>query len=156
VSKINGIVVKGEFTEVEFARIVALVREMDTVPGRLLQITVLGNDSTSLEDGRAIVERALPPQPDREVSETVAIPAKDMLTDVELLLASSDTCPDCHPVSPLHEGPRGGMNQNFACPSCGSEFNIARYGGVPVWGQRLTKRGEPNISRLESIYGIVL
>lgn len=152
---IRGIMVKGDFTQDEFNRIVALIRDMDTVPGRLLRIVAMGEE-TSMEEAREIVAQALPPSPQHEMTEITSLPRHLMMTDAELLLAGSGFCPDCDPASRLHAGPRGGMNQNFACERCGGEFNIAKHGGMVVWGQRTTPMGEPNIERLKSVYGIRL
>lgn len=78
------------------------------------------------------------------------------LTTAELLLAGSGFCPDCEKSEPLIGGPKGGMNQNFACGRCGAEFNIAKLAGQTVWGQRLSPFGVPNLARVKSIYGIKL
>jgi hypothetical protein len=61
---IKAIIVRGEFTQDEFNRVVAVVREIDTRPGRTLHVMAIDPDG-SMEDGRRVLEEALPPMPGR-------------------------------------------------------------------------------------------
>lgn len=71
-------------------------------------------------------------------------------------LLAMGICPDCAMPGCLVDGPRGGMMQNVACRSCGSEFNIGRFRGEIVISHRNTEPGEPNRDRLRKVFGIEL
>lgn len=70
-------------------------------------------------------------------------------------LLAMGICPDCN-MPGLRAGPRGGMARNEACPSCGSEFNVARHDGEVVLAHRNGEPGQPNRQRLASVFGIIL
>lgn len=152
---IRSITIRGEITEHELQRIVTVIREIDTVPGRLLTVQVDGG-GTSKQEAREIIRRVFEQMPGRETSEIEEMSADRKMASAELLVASGGFCPDCVTPQFMIAGPRGGMNQNFACPKCGAEFNIAKHGDTTVWGERLSKLGKPNLRRLRSVYGITL
>lgn len=75
----------------------------------------------------------------------------ELMSEQEYGLLAIGICPDCS-MPGLRAGPRGGMNRNEACPSCGAEFNVARFGGEVVMAHRNPK---PDRERLFQVFGIV-
>jgi ribosomal protein S27AE len=152
---IKAIMLRGDFTPDEFSRIVALVRQIDTVPGRLVRIMAIDPD-TSLDEARAMVDSALPSMPGRDSTAAVVRGGRDRLTDQQIDTIESGFCPDCGRTAAFMLGPRGGMSQNHACSQCGAEFCLAQHGGLIVWGHRVSPRYQPDRERLHRVYGIEL
>lgn len=70
-------------------------------------------------------------------------------------LLAMGICPDCA-MPGMKNGPRGGISQNVACPTCGAEFNVARWDGEVVMAHRNSVMGQPNEDRLRSVFQIEL
>lgn len=153
----KNITITGDFTAAEFTRIVALIRDMDTVPGRLLKVMVTTDNSepVTFEQARELIQGAMPAREDRDTTPVVQLSLNESLDDRQMHMLRLYACPDCD-RQPLIPGPKGGMNQNFACPHCGAEFNMAVHGGVLVWAHRVSPFGNPDLHRLRQIYGISL
>lgn len=49
------------------------------------------------------------------------------ITKYEDKIISSGKCPNCK-ISPLYEGPSGGLSQNIRCYTCGQGYNISPFG----------------------------
>jgi hypothetical protein len=64
---IRAIVVRGDFTEAEFAEVVEVIRRIDARrPDAHLEITAVDPETSSLALAEEILRQALPDKPDRE------------------------------------------------------------------------------------------
>jgi hypothetical protein len=154
---IKAVVIRGDFTDAEFAALVAAIRRLDAQrPAANFEIVAVNPDTTGMEHARRLLEESLPPMPGRKPEIIAEVETTSVLTDADTRKFVGKVCPDCDQGDSMRPGPRGGIAQNYACERCGAEFNVVNLNGKPLMIHRNSPYGEPNLERLRAVFGIIL